>query len=183
MRRRRKDSLPWRQLPHLPAPCTGQTTEHAPIDVDVTFARRNDEDNSVYGGKFAFRYLQPGGWLESTDSIYADDSSLPANDSSDVYQQWEQWRGRGPPATVTLRRLKIPFGAWPAEPRLKQAGAYNLTATVEGLEGYGLLVGTQVLGWEVEELRGLFAGMRAALLNPRHCAYNRGATMFAQKPL
>ncbi|KAK1831172.1 secondary metabolism regulator LAE1 [Podospora conica] len=156
----------------------------------------------------AFRCLKPGGWIEHTDSdvrIYADDGSLPADS---IYRQWEQFfreagaktgrtfnvtendqqadwaRAAGfDPATVTLKRHKLPFGAWPAEAHLKQIGAYNLTATVEGLEGYGLFIGTQVLGWRLEELQVLIAKMRSALLNPRYHAYNHGATLYAQKPL
>lgn len=129
--------------------------------------------------------------------IEADDGSLPAGNN--VYRQWEQFfrdagaktgrtfnvtendqqvgwaRAAGfDPATATLKRLKIPFGAWPADDKMKRIGVYNLAATVEGLEGYGLYVGTQVLGWQVEELQVLIANMRAALLNPKYHAYCHG---------
>ncbi|KAK5657475.1 hypothetical protein OQA88_3047 [Cercophora sp. LCS_1] len=155
----------------------------------------------------AFRCLKPGGWIEHTDSdvrIQADDGSLPKDN---VFRTWEQFfRDAGDkigrtfnvtendkqvdwateagfdPATITLRKHKVPFGSWPAERKLKTIGVYNLTATVEGLEGYGLFVGTQVLGWDLAELHVLLAKMRSALLNSNYHVYNSGATLYAQKP-
>lgn len=156
----------------------------------------------------AYRCLKPGGWIEHTDSdvhIQADDDSLPADNP---YPAWNQFfRDAGAkigksfnvteneqqvkwakdagfdPSTITLKKHKIPFGSWAAEKKLKTIGLINQAATLEGVEGYGLLVGTHILGWKVEELQVFFAKMRSALKNPNYHAYNIGATMYAQKPL
>jgi len=145
----------------------------------------------------AFRCLKPGGWIEHTDcsvQIQADDGSLPKDN---IYNQWNSFfveagtitgrtfnvvendqqgdwaREAGfEPSTVNIHKFKMPFGTWPAEKKWKEVGIYNRTASIEGLEGYGLYVGTQILGWQVPELQVFFAKVRAAMLNPNYHAYN-----------
>lgn len=48
--------------------------------------------------------------------------------------------------------LKWPIGPWPAEKRLKEAGAFAMISMLEELAGLSLAVFTRILGWTKEEL-------------------------------
>ncbi|KAK0641842.1 S-adenosylmethionine-dependent methyltransferase [Cercophora newfieldiana] len=147
--------------------------------------------------KQAFRCLKPGGWIEHTDSsvnIIDNDNSLPKDNP---YPAWNQffvdagkkigktfnvtendqqidWAREAGFDNINLIKHKIPFGTWPAEKKWKEIGVFNQTASVEGLEGYGLLVGTHILGWELTELQVFFAKVRSAMLNTSYHAVNTG---------
>src|SRR5436190_10839127 len=45
--------------------------------------------------------------------------------------------------------FKLPLGPWPADPKMKDVGNYNLATTDQGLEGYAVYLFTKVLGWYV----------------------------------
>lgn len=137
----------------------------------------------------AYRCLKPGGWIEHTDfsvRVQADDDSIPSDSAYDIWNKffveagektgrsfhvvdnnqqadWLKQAGFPSPKVVNY---KIPIGQWPANRRLKDIGAYSLAGFLQGLEGYGIFLGTQVLGWEVAELQVLFAKMRAVMTNP-----------------
>jgi len=59
---------------------------------------------------------------------------------------------------------KAPVGMWPADKKLKEVGCFNLASRDQGLEGYRLYFGTQVLSYSVEEMHLFFAEMRKVLL-------------------
>ena len=50
----------------------------------------------------------------------------------------------------------MPIGTWPKDKVLKEVGAFNLVACEQGLEGFAVLLGTQVLGYSYEESYRLF---------------------------
>lgn len=61
---------------------------------------------------------------------------------------------------------------WPANKRLKEVGLFNLASCEQGLEGFGLFLGTEVLSYSVEEMQVIFMEMRKALNNPEfHASY------------
>ncbi|KAK0713762.1 S-adenosyl-L-methionine-dependent methyltransferase [Lasiosphaeria miniovina] len=144
----------------------------------------------------ALRCLKPGGWLEHTDftiKLGSEDGSVPADC---VYTLWNElfrkagektgrtflvtdknqnagWmREAGFSAAVYTRNFNLPFGTWPKDPRWKEIGAFNLAGCEQGLEGYILYLGTQVLGWSFEELQVLLVDMRKAMRNTSyHASY------------
>jgi hypothetical protein len=73
--------------------------------------------------------------------------------------------------SVRVANYKVPIGQWPAERKWKDVGAYSLAGFLQGLEGYGIYLGTEVLGWKIDELRVLFAKMRSVMTNPNIHAY------------
>ncbi|KAK0745626.1 S-adenosyl-L-methionine-dependent methyltransferase, partial [Schizothecium vesticola] len=143
--------------------------------------------------KEAYRCLKPGGWIEHTDftiRISCDDGSLP---DDCIYYTWNRmfaeagektkrtflvtdkdqnagWIKEAGFSSVNISRYKAPLGTWPAEKKWKNIGAFNLATCQEGLEGYILYLGTNVLGWELEELQVVIAKMRQALKNPSYHA-------------
>lgn len=61
---------------------------------------------------------------------------------------------------VVVRPFKIPIGRWPADPRLKEAGLYQLYAMLEGIEALTLAIFTRCLGWEPERTQVFLASVR-----------------------
>ena len=61
---------------------------------------------------------------------------------------------------VVLRPFKIPIGRWPVDPQLKDAGALQLVAMLEGIESLSLAVFTRCLHWEPLEVQILLAKAR-----------------------
>jgi len=61
---------------------------------------------------------------------------------------------------VVVRPFKIPIGRWPADPRLKEAGLFQLYAMLEGVEALTLAIFTRCLGWESERVQVFLAGVR-----------------------
>jgi len=142
----------------------------------------------------AYRCLKPGGWIEHTDftgNVFTDDNSFPKDNP---YETWNKFfnqageitgrsfhladenvladwlRGVGFPK-VHVHNYKIPIGQWPAEKKWKDVGAYSLAGLMAGVEGYAVFLGTEVLGWKIEEVQVLCAKMRTAMMNPKIHAY------------
>ena len=54
---------------------------------------------------------------------------------------------------ITVREYKIPIGGWPADPKLKEIGNFQLVAMLEGIGGLTVAFWVNCLGWSVEEVR------------------------------
>lgn len=129
----------------------------------------------------------PGGYAEFQDFnllYYSEDGSL-TEESSTV--RWckallgaaeaigrdpcpgpklEGWLKDAGFADVTHRKFKIPIGAWPKDPKLKEIGLFNITQILDGLEGFSLRLMCDVLGWQKDEVTVLLAGVRKELKSP-----------------
>ncbi|KKY23770.1 putative methyltransferase domain-containing protein [Diplodia seriata] len=131
-----------------------------------------------------FQNLEAGGWVEFQDyeyRYYADDGSLP--DDSQLKRMSEllvegcskigrnvspgpsllKWVKDAGFVNIGYQVIKLPLGAWPKDPVLKQMGSFNLVQTVEGLEAYDLAIFTRVLGWTKEEVDVFNAKVRKEL--------------------
>ncbi len=145
--------------------------------------------------KQAYRCLKPGGWLEHSDFsviFQSDDGSVPEDSA---YTMWNQFfssageatrrtfhvteKGRnvewikeaGFPGPVHTRNFKLPVGAWPADKHWKEIVLFNKASIEQGLEGYALYLGTNVLGWSYDELQVLLGKVRQAVKNRSYHAY------------
>jgi hypothetical protein len=61
---------------------------------------------------------------------------------------------------VTLQPFKIPSGRWPADPKLKEAGALQQVAMLEGIEALSLAIFTRCLDWQPGEVQVFLAKVR-----------------------
>ncbi|KAK4212666.1 putative methylase [Rhypophila decipiens] len=84
---------------------------------------------------------------------------------------------------IFTRNFKLPLGTWAADKRWKEIGAFNKASCEQGLEGYALYLGTQILGWSEEEMRELFGRMVEAMNRRDWHVYYPCATTWAQKPV
>lgn len=53
---------------------------------------------------------------------------------------------------VNVKEFKIPIGSWPADPKMKETGNFQLVAMLEGIHGLTVDFWVNVLGWSVEEV-------------------------------
>jgi hypothetical protein len=145
--------------------------------------------------KEVWRCLKPGGWFEHADfaiGIKSDDNSIPPDC---VWGEWDKlfdeagermgrtfrviqnnvkWFEDTGFVGIESHPIKMPLGGWPADPKLKAVGQYNLYSTDASLEGYALFILTSVYGWEYTEVQVFIARVRAALHDKSIHAYYEG---------
>jgi len=143
-----------------------------------------------------FRCLKPGGYIEHVECgthVVSDDGSLPKDSiwsewkrlfaeagektgqtfdiiDDDRWVAWLEAAGFGA-ESIETRAVKVPIGAWPAETKWKEVGIFNRLALESGLEGFGLYILTNVMGWEYTEVQLWLARVRAALKNKSYHSY------------
>ena len=47
---------------------------------------------------------------------------------------------------ITIQRFKLPIGMWPADPKLREIGAFQLVAMLEGILGLTIAPWVKYLG-------------------------------------
>lgn len=132
--------------------------------------------------KEAYNALKPGGWIEHTEwslDIRNDEQSLDpimlkwrdvfieagpkTGRSFEVIEKRDGWLKDAGFPEITKKRFQLPLGDWPADPKLKEIGKFNLAHINIGLDGYARFLCETVLGWKPEEVTVLVAGVRRAL--------------------
>ncbi len=144
-----------------------------------------------------FRCLKPGGWIEHQDysvHMHSDDGSLPAGSvweewasvliqagqkmgktiqviDDDNFVRWIEQAGFRQ-GSVQTSRTKMPMGSWPASKKWKAVGEFNRLSYETSLEGYGLYLLTNVLGWEYAAVQAWMVRMRQGLEQKDWHAYS-----------
>lgn len=130
----------------------------------------------------SFRHLKPGGWLECQElsvGVLSDDGSLP--DDSHVRrwcrnedaawnkigltvnltgQEVKTWMERAGFVNIIIQQFKLPIGMWPADPSLREIGAIQLVAMLEGLQGLTIAPWVRHLGWKEDEVESFIEQVR-----------------------
>ncbi|KAH6854746.1 S-adenosyl-L-methionine-dependent methyltransferase [Chaetomium sp. MPI-CAGE-AT-0009] len=146
--------------------------------------------------------LNPGGWAEFEDfdlQYYSEDGSLKPESSTltwiNTFLEATRKMGReacpGPKlegwlrdagfTNVTHQRFRLPIGAWPKDPHLKQVGLYNISQIMTGLEAFSLRIFCDVLGWTKAEVMVLLAEVRNELKDPKLHAQFDFHVVYGQK--
>ncbi|KAA6406833.1 MAG: methyltransferase domain-containing [Lasallia pustulata] len=150
----------------------------------------------------AMRTLKPGGWIElceldivpvSIDGAppetysqilaFNDTLSMAALQQGCDLQIAPKFKSLVTAAgyeEVTEEIFTVPWGSWPREPRLKEAGAFLRAELRAGLQGISMALFTRSLGWTAQEVELFLIGVRKDLDNNRlhlcsklHCVYGR----------
>ncbi|PNP61702.1 hypothetical protein FNYG_13563 [Fusarium nygamai] len=154
--------------------------------------------------KRAYRHLKPGGWFEDLELDIRAHSDV-ITDPEHIFNRWNrvfQEAGEKMGKTfkiaigsrmrdfmddvgfvdVTERKFRLPMSAWGLDPKLKEIGQFVQTFVDGGLEGFGLYLLTQVMGWEYEECQVFIAEMRQALRNKKNNPYYEATLVYGRKP-
>ncbi|KAF6840579.1 UMTA [Colletotrichum musicola] len=152
----------------------------------------------------AFRHLAPGGFIEVKE-LDIEDHSQALGDLPDthIYKRWakvtyEATQRIGKPLThvygianelraagfvdVVEHCWRIPVGAWPADPKMREVGAVNLEYVDQALEGFGYFLFKEVMGWEDVEIMVFIAEMRKALRDIKLQTFFKLHLIHARKP-
>lgn len=137
--------------------------------------------NALY--QKAFDHLEPGGWIQNLEMDCQLDSDHVALPADHIFHRWAQLFYQGGEkmgrtfaiskghtmrdgleaagfVDIEERRLKAPMHGWPKDPKLQQAGLLFQLALEESIEGFGMFLLTQILGWHEDEVIVLLAEMR-----------------------
>ncbi|KAM6516817.1 hypothetical protein FSOLCH5_007759 [Fusarium solani] len=152
----------------------------------------------------AFRHLKPGGWFEDLELDIRAHSDVVA-DPQHIYHRWNavfQEAGEKMGKTfkiaigsrmrdlmdeagfvdVTERKFRLPMSAWASDPKLKEIGSFVQMFVDGGLEGFGLYLLTQVMGWQYDKCQVFIAEMRQALRNKKLNPYYEVTLVYGRKP-
>ncbi|OCT49752.1 methyltransferase domain-containing protein [Cladophialophora carrionii] len=153
----------------------------------------------------AFRHCRPGGYFELRDlATYLRSDHVPIREDSAV-DEWcrlmrEGITGMGRRldldfeqlgdlmrevgfVEVVVRPFKIPIGRWPSDPKLKEAGLFQLYAMLEGVEALTLAIFTRCLNWEPERVQVFLADVRREFKATKRYTYWPSAVIYGKKPL
>ncbi|KAK4449859.1 S-adenosyl-L-methionine-dependent methyltransferase [Podospora aff. communis PSN243] len=135
----------------------------------------------------AYRCLKPGGWIEHMDcapSLYADDASMP---KPNIFEDWfGVFQKAGEIMGQTFDVISNDqYIRWMEEAGFKDVkeGSEAASALEMGLEGFGLFVLTNIMGWKYEEAQAFLQKVKAGLRNKSYHGYCLWETAWAQKPL
>ena len=114
------------------------------------------------------RHLKPGGWIQRVEPSVVSKSDDGTIGPDSPFLTWvEVFRKLGDAIGKTFfagevakesiekaggfinieeRRIKLPIGTWPKDPKLKQWGAWNRQFLLQGLEGFSIRGMTSTLG-------------------------------------
>lgn len=142
----------------------------------------------------SFCHLKPGGWVQhlemdtklESDHVNFEEQSF-LDTWAELFVQAGEKMGRPfdisrghrmkdllEPAgftDVVEKKIKMPCGGWPKDPRLKQLGFFIQAALLQSLDGLAMYIGTQVMGWSVDEVTVLVSKVRKEVERTSNCSY------------
>lgn len=130
------------------------------------------------------RHLKPGGYLEQAEFSVVPKSQDGSTDGT-IFEKWgivslqagdafgktlripEEAKDRMIAAgfvDVVERRFTVPIGPWAKDPHLKELGRYNRLYWEEGIQGWTIMLLTNILKVRI----GLLSGIHTKLANCFH---------------
>ncbi|KDN66160.1 putative methyltransferase [Colletotrichum sublineola] len=83
---------------------------------------------------------------------------------------------------IVEKKWKIPIGGWSADPKLKHIGQCTLHFIDQSLEGFGLFLLKEVMGFTYEEVIVMLSEVRAAMKDRTNQTYYYLHIFYARKP-
>ncbi|KEZ46526.1 hypothetical protein SAPIO_CDS0313 [Scedosporium apiospermum] len=151
--------------------------------------------------KTALMHIAPGGWIEQVEIsaiTRSDDGTIP---SGSALERWSGvWSDVSEKLGITFhtaeisfeaiqaagftnihqRIVKIPFGTWPKDRKLKAWGELYQYFLLQGIEGFAL---RSLIDWSYDEAQIFLAEIRKELRDPSIHGYSELRIVFGQKPL
>ncbi|WQF76556.1 Putative S-adenosyl-L-methionine-dependent methyltransferase superfamily [Colletotrichum destructivum] len=153
-----------------------------------------------------FTNTKPGGWFEILEfDIEVRSQTLGDLEEDHIFKRWHQHmlvssakmgkpHGNAVDRKLTKaminagyvdlveRKWPIPIGTWPAKPEMKRLGSCTLDFLEQSLEGFGLFLLREILGFTYEEVQVTLAELRLALRNPRNTPLYYLHVVYGRKP-
>ena len=142
---------------------------------------------------FQRSHCKPGGWIECQEldvDARTDDNSFPEDCQIKKWCENQEEAAQKAGVTVRIsgdllkkqmedagfvnvvsREFKIPIGVWPANQKLREAGAFQLMAMLEGIQGLTLAFWTRFLGWSAENVEIALAKVRTEFKSKKIHSY------------
>lgn len=139
-----------------------------------------------------FVHTRPGGWFEMLEfDIEVRSQTLGELGDDHIFRRWHRYmlvssKRTGKPhgnavnrtiakgmaaagfVDVAERRWAVPIGSWPAGPAMKRLGVDCLAFLEQSIEGFGLFLLKEVLGFSYEDVQLTMLELISALRNPRN---------------
>ncbi|WDK16620.1 methyltransferase domain-containing protein [Colletotrichum graminicola] len=156
--------------------------------------------------KQCFAHTRPNGWFEILEAdIEVRSQTLGDMDDDHIFKRWHQHMlvsstRMGKPhgnavdrklakamieagyVDVVERKWPIPIGLWPAKPDMKKLGQCTLEFVLQSIEGFGLFLLKEMLGFTYEEVQLTLAELRTALKNPKNTPFYYLHVVYGRKP-
>lgn len=144
--------------------------------------------------KKSFKYLKPGGWMESQEfmhAVYCDDhtmtpdfafadwmktldmSAMNSGRPLRIANKLKRWYEQAGFVNVHEEVLKIPINSWPKDPQFKMLGRFSEQVLLDGLQGFSLAFFHRSLGWTKDEIEVYLVSVRKAIQNRNVHAYQK----------
>ncbi|KAH6959653.1 S-adenosyl-L-methionine-dependent methyltransferase, partial [Ilyonectria sp. MPI-CAGE-AT-0026] len=159
------------------------------------------DDDTLF--RRALEHLAPGGYFE-LQSVYAtflsDDGTLDKAINAqlwmktlveatakfgkpvDVAARWKEKLEKAGFVDVQQEILKIPIGAWPKDPTLKEIGRFQSVQELQVIDSYTPALFGRVLGWSETEIQVFIAKVKNDLSDPSIHLYLPTYIIWGRKP-
>ncbi|KAF5004219.1 hypothetical protein FDECE_9276 [Fusarium decemcellulare] len=142
----------------------------------------------------AYAHLKPGGWIQDLEMEVRIESDHVDFGEDHIFNRWAELFYEGGEkmgrsfavcqghtmrdnleaagfVDIVEKKVKAPIHSWPKDPKLRQAGVLFQLALDESVEGFGLFMLTQVLGWRREEVLVLVSQFRREMKKKSNCSW------------
>ncbi|KAI8648859.1 hypothetical protein NCS56_01501900 [Fusarium sp. Ph1] len=151
----------------------------------------------------AFEHLKPGGYIEFQATYprwLSDDGTAEKAEKSQSWLKvllegstkfgkslegavnWKDKMEKAGFVEVRQEVRKMPIGAWPKDPNLKEIGKYQGIQQIQAVESYTPRIFSTVMGWKEEELQVYMAEVRKDLTDPSIHLYVPIYFVWGRKP-
>ncbi|RKK65352.1 hypothetical protein BFJ69_g16355 [Fusarium oxysporum] len=151
----------------------------------------------------AFQHLKPGGYIEFQAAYprwLSDDGTAEKAENAQSWLKtlidgsakfgkslegaigWKEKLEKAGFVDVKQEIFKIPIGAWPKDPKLKEIGRYQIIQQIQAVESYTPRIYGTVLGWKEEEVQVYVAKVRKELKDPSIHLYAPIYIVYGRKP-
>ncbi|KAI4284497.1 MAG: hypothetical protein L6R38_001379 [Xanthoria sp. 2 TBL-2021] len=153
----------------------------------------------------SLKHLRPGGYVECQEiavDARTDDNSLPENSALTTWcnNQQEAMRKIGMEMKITgdmikgqmlgagfvdveVKEFKIPIGQWPKDPKMRETGAFQLVAMLEGIEGLTMALWTRLLGWKKDDVEDELVNVKKEMQSQKVHSYWPTFAVYGRKPV
>ncbi|KAL8843927.1 MAG: hypothetical protein Q9176_001622 [Flavoplaca citrina] len=151
------------------------------------------------------KHLRPGGYVECQElSVDArtDDDSLPENSALTAWcnNQYDAMKTIGMELKVTgdmikkqmleagfvdveVKEFKTPIGQWPQDEKMRETGAFQLVAMLEGIGGLTMALWTRFLGWKREDVEDELVKVKKEMQSKNVHSYWPTFAVYGRKPV